>query len=56
MVLTILALLMVPLVFAENPKENADEPEKFRNSLKQLDIRKLSYTVVSVVRSNAETE
>jgi len=47
---------MVPLVFAENPKENADEPEKFRNSLKQLDIRKLSYTVVSVVRSNAETE
>ena len=56
MVLVILAVLMVPLVFAENPKENADEPEKFRNSLKKLDIRKLSYTVVSVVRSNAETE
>ena len=56
MVLVILAVLMVPLVFAENPKENADEPDKFRNSLKKLDIRKLSYTVVSVSRDNAETE
>lgn len=56
MVLVILAVLMVPLVLAENPNENADEPVKFRNSLKKLNIRKLSYTVVSVSRGNAETE
>ena len=56
MVLTILAVLMVLLMFAENPNENADKPEKFRNSLKKLNISNLSRTIVSTLKSNVENK
>ena len=56
MVLTILAVLMALLIFSENPNENADEPDKFRNSLKKLNISKLSRTIVSTLKSNVENK
>ena len=56
LVLSILPVLLVPLFFAENSDENIDEREKFRSSLKQLDIRNLSYKVVSVVSLHGKAE
>ena len=56
MVLTIMAVLMALLIFAENPNENADEPDKLRKSLKKLNISKLSRTIVSTLKSNVENK
>jgi len=56
MVLTILAVLMILLIFVENPDENAYEPDNFRNSLKNLNISILSSTIVSTVKSNVENK
>ena len=56
MVLKIMAVLMALLIFAENPNENADEPDKFHKSLKKLNISKLSRTIVSTLKSNVENK